>query len=610
MTIQELKERIIIANKKYREGNPIITDDEYDELLNELEKRIPKKEFIEFRKLLFENPGKFKHTYKVGSLRKIKYEDFNDSEIKFIGNKSGKIFITPKIDGNSIVLYYDEEGKLANVVTRGNGVFGEIRNALKPVFPQEFLPNAIVRGELCMTFEDFEKIKFDYEEYRNAKNPRNLVAGLVHRDDISEGLLKYLTFIAFQIMGDERNQETQLDILLENFFTIPDYEIVEVDKIDKEYLKKLFEKYKREADYPIDGLVLNDVGYGFENELIPTKRIAFKVNVEITQSEIIDITWNVSKNGKLTPVAKIKPVELNGTIVKNVTLYNAKNVEKLKVGIGSKVLVYKSGEIIPAIKEVLTESETHLPKKCPICGSELEYDGTELWCKNRNCPKKIIKKLVEFLKRLGIKGFTEKSLKNFGINNFKDLINFKANKKYKNQIKLEKALKEKLENLTEEEIFKSYPFQNLGDNLLSRIIDYYGFDNIKEKKFKDGYPELVSDITFEMFKNQLDGALKFLELVKERFNVKENKKKENKILKGKSFCITGSFENFKRSELEKRIKELGGEIKSVSKKLDCLIVGNKPGSKLEKANKLGIKILKFDDKIELNELIEKICKGV
>jgi len=607
MTILELKERIIIANKKYREGEPIINDDEYDELLYELEKRISNKDFQEFRKNLFENPGKFKHTYKVGSLRKIKYEEFDVSEIENIINK--EVIITPKIDGNSIILYYDENGNLANVVTRGNGIYGEIRNGLKPLFPQKFLSNGIVRGELYISFDNFEKIKNHFKDYKEAKNPRNLIAGLIHRDNLNKNILKYIDFLAFEIMGSNETQQEQLDFLLLSNFNIPDYEIWRIiGMIDKETLKYTYEKWKTYLNYPIDGLVLNDIDYRFENKMIPENRIAFKVNEEIARSEIIDIEWNVSKNGKITPVAKIKPVELNGTKVEKITLFNAKNVYTSKIGIGSKILVFKSGEIIPAIKEVLTYNDPILPKECPVCGKKLKYEGTELWCKNENCPAKTIKKLVEFLKRLKIKGFTEKSLKNFGISNFKELINFKANKKYKNQVKLEKVLKEKMENLTEEEIFKSYPFQNLGDNLLSRIINYYGFENIKEKKFKSGYPELVSDITFKQFKNQLDDALRFLKLIKEKFNVKENKKENKKkedILKGKSFCITGSFENFKRDELEKKIKELGGEIKGISKKLDYLIVGNKPGSKLEKAKKLGVKILKFDDKVILDNFILK-----
>jgi DNA ligase (NAD+) len=616
MTVQELKRKLIKANKEYRLGNPIMTDDEYDELLNELKEKINENEYKEFRETLLENPGKFKHTYKVGSLRKIKYEEFDDNEIKFIGKnfeQETQLIISAKIDGNSIVLYYDENGILENVVTRGNGIYGEIRNNLKPIFPQKInIPNAIIRGELFTTFTYFEDIKKEFKQYENAKNPRNLVAGLIHRDELDKKLLDKLVFMAFEIMGSNDTQDIQLDKLQKNEFIIPSIMFEDVQYITKEILKDIYLDWKEKLNYPIDGLVLNSVGYTFENALIPTYRIAFKVNTEVAKSVIKNIHWNVSKNGKLTPVAIIEPVELNGTKVSRITLYNARNVELSKIGIGSKVLVYKAGEIIPAIKEVLSEEKVELPETCPICGSKLEYDGTELYCKNDECSVKIMKKLVDFLKRLGIKGFTEKSLLNFGITSFEKLIKFNPDNGYKNQVKLRKELDNKLKNMTEEEIFKAYPFENLGDNLLSRIINHYGFENIKTMKCKEleqlGFPELVSFITFETFLSQRKKAFKLLDLIKEHYGEIKIKKevKNDKILKGKSFCITGSFENFKRKELEEKIKEMGGEIKGVSKNLDFLIIGKNPGSKEEKAKKLDIYRWYFPSDIELNEMVKMI----
>lgn len=353
MDIIELKNQISSANKAYRSGNPTMSDQAWDDLLESLQKQIPEDEFDAFRATLHEVKGKVKHPFVMGSLDKLKFEEPAEVE-KFIKTYSrNALNVSAKVDGISCRLHY-EGGKLVSASTRGDGFYGEdLTDKIKHV---KFIPAEVdmmklvasevdVRGELVILKDDFAKMS-------GFANPRNAVAGLMGRKDWKADDMSHVSFIAYTILGDGFTKSGQFKTLkLWGFKTAWN---TEIERPYSKIVDELFELASQEFDYETDGLVLSSNDYINENVYRPEKQKAFKINQQKAITRLIDIDWaSPSKNGVFCPVAILDPIELGGAIITKASLYNIEYLEKLNLDFGDKVEVIRSGDVIPKITRVV-----------------------------------------------------------------------------------------------------------------------------------------------------------------------------------------------------------------------------------------------------------------
>ena len=363
--LNDIKKKVVEANKAYREGQSFITDQEYDDLLESLKTEMSEEEYEEFVSTLNEGvieknvDGKVKHPYIMGSLDKIKYEE-PEVVLKWIkDNIKNMLSVSAKVDGISSRAEY-KNGNLVSLTTRGNGLAGmDITSKAKYI---KHLPKVLtngygdftgnIRGELVCFKEDFEKVKDKYA------NPRNFVAGVVNRKDgdkkFSAFELGLITFVPYTILGHDYTKSEQFSFLEDAGFNVAWNVLIDKSGIDDTIVDWLFNTAQDELPYETDGLVICDSEWRNEDKYRPDGCKAYKTNLGVGVTKVIGFDWGTpSANGKLTPVALLEPISLCGTIVKRVTCCNVSYLERMGIEIGKTVKVCKRGDIIPAIIEVL-----------------------------------------------------------------------------------------------------------------------------------------------------------------------------------------------------------------------------------------------------------------
>lgn len=613
MNKEELKNRIIDANKAYRSGNSIMTDQEYDNLLEKFEKEYPE-DYDDFRNILNEGMveigTKIKHKYIAGSLDKLKYEE-PETIRKFISKHiRSKLSVSAKIDGLSGILHY-RDGKLVSFATRGDGYEGIVctdkAKYIKGI-PQSIstVKELFIRGELVILKSDYDKI--------DGTSPRNVVAGLINRKEYNSDEMKNVSFISYTIMGSEYGKDAQfreLDQL--GFKTAWHCDLDKEDANSGDIVEKLFELASMDFDYQTDGLVISDSNYTNEERYRPVCQVAFKTNQQKVTTRLIDVDWQgPSKDGRYNCVGILDPIEISGVIVSKCTLHNLDFIEQKGVRIGDTISLMRSGDVIPKFIDVVSTDESSVkieyPSNCPCCGSTLVREGPFLYCKNDSCINKTTSEVEAFIKNLKIENTSYKTLDNFGIHTIEDLLKFRANVKYKNEVKLENELNDKMFNVPERTIFSCLNMRDLGVKTLNAIIDFYGWDKIRSHEIDSdpfiNLPENVGDITMNKFISSYKRNLKYAEMIVSdlRYHYKvendhENEKKNDEI-KG-SVCITGSVIHFRnREEFLKMAEDYGYVSKSgVSKGLSYLVNNDidSTSSKNKKAKVLGIPIVSEEE---------------
>lgn len=357
-----IKDKVIEANAAYRAGSPILSDQEYDDLLESLKPTMSNDEYEEFISSLNEGfiesnlDGKIKHPFILGSLEKIKFEEPEIVKKWIKENIKTAMSVSAKVDGISSRAQY-ANGRLVSLTTRGDGYLGmDITSKAKYIkgLPKELKQNfnGSIRGELVILKNDFKLMKDKYA------NPRNACAGIMNRKDgdkkFNENELRCITFVPYTILGDGFDKESQFRIL-ENLGFIPARNIViEKSDIGDDIVDILFDEAGSNDPYETDGLVICDIHWRNEDKYRPDGCKAFKTNQSIGVTKVIGFDWGTpSANGKLTPVALLEPIQLAGTTVKRVTCNNITWMEQMGIEIGKTVQVCKRGEIIPAIEKVL-----------------------------------------------------------------------------------------------------------------------------------------------------------------------------------------------------------------------------------------------------------------
>ena len=632
MNTEEIKNRIIEANKAYRSGSAIISDLEFDSLLEEYQKNVSADEYNTFRNSLHEVKGKVKHPFIMGSLDKLKTEE-PKSIIDFIKKYvKTTLNVSAKVDGISCRLHY-ENGKLISASTRGDGEFGEdITDKAKFV---KCIPAKIsiedtidIRGELVITKSDFMALS-------GFANPRNACAGIMNRKEWNKSDVEKISFVAYTVLGTKYQKSEQFNLLeTEGFLTAWHDEFNRFTYEKDTFVDTLFEIASMTHDYECDGLVICDSTYYNESKYRPDACCAVKINQLTATTKLIDVTWEgPSKNGLIIPVGLIQPTDLGGSTISRVTLHNLDFIQEKNLKYGSAISIVKSGDIIPKVVALIENDSSckdiEIPTECPCCGSVLVRDGVNMRCMNANCSDQIVMQLTQFIKKLGVKSASEKTLKNFGITTFDRLLAFQPNPKYKSELKLADELNSKMFTRSKKDLFYAMDFMGLSEVMLSKIVDFYSLDKIEEYDRQNSnttsvedfqsfcnstsLPLGVGEITLQKFLDGIHGPLTNVNKIisDTRWHYSEdilgNTEQKNQTIG--SICVTGSLKFGSRNKFLDFAKQNGYESKSgVVKGLTYLINNdiNSTSSKNKKAKQLGIRIISEDEfmKIVSNSMIE------
>jgi len=580
---------------------------------------------------------KIVHKYSVLSLQDIfsfpEFRDWEDRNRK-IFDINYNYFCELKLDGLTVILTY-EKGILKTAATRGNGKIGEdVTNNIKTIesIPLKLrkgkypIPDFLTtRGEILLKKSVFEKINKQREKegLELYANPRNIAAGSIRQLDPQVTAQRKLIHFVYDIKED-LGQKTHAEVheMLKEFgFKVNPHNVFcqNHEKVEK-YLKNWDEKRKK-LDYLTDGVVIvvNDINAEKKlGNIGKSERwmIAYKFPAEQVTSKIKDIIIQVGRTGALTPVAVLEPKLLAGSTVSRATLHNFDEIERLGVKIGDTVIIEKAGDVIPAIVEVLprlrtgTEKKISIPQKCPVCNSSVCRKKGEVnyYCSNKKCPAIQKEKIVHFVSKLAF------NIEGLGESIIEKLIDekmlegpfdiFKLTKK--DLIPLERFADKSADNLIQsigeskninlDRFIYALGIRHVGDETSILLANKFGslekLMNVSRENLEEIHdigPKVAKSI-YNYFSNQ-----KNINYVKELFSlgieVKKSKVKKQ-ILKNKTFVLTGSLESLTRDEAKKKLRALGAKISaSVSNNTDGLIVGKEPGSKYEKAQKLGIQII-------------------
>lgn len=646
--INFLKDEINKANYKYYvEDNPSISDFEYDQMFAELKK-------LEEENPLFITPDsptqrvgsvseKFfphKHKYRLYSLdNTYEYEDLEDWYKKIVKEYGAQELVCElKIDGLAMALTY-ENGIFVRGVTRGDGVTGEdITNNLKTIkaIPLKlFEPVSVeVRGEVYMPKESFEKL--NEENLKNGEklfaNPRNAAAGSIRQLDSSITAKRDLSMFCYTAIftGSVKNPpKTHYDSIMYlkklGFKVNPNVKLCKNADEAIQYCKEWDEK-RFSLDYATDGVVIkvNDLlvqqEMGFTSRA-PKWATAFKFPPEEVTTKLLTIEESVGKTGAITPIAILEPVQLGGSTVGRASLHNFDEVGRLDVRIGDRVYIKKAAEIIPKVVKVIEDEEHYKlpeytpPKHCPSCHSELHiHDGeVNLYCDNPDCPAKRCAK-IEFwvskdamdidkvgpsiIEQLYNRGFarTPVDLYKLTMQDFMQLDLVKE----KSAFNMYNAIQES-KNKPLSRMLTAFTIKNVGKETAGVLANEFGtLENLMNASVEDlsgveGVGEVIAKDIYDFFRKpeniQMIEELKALGV--EPAPPVQNVSDE---FKGKTFVLTGTLQNMTRDEASEKIKQMGGKTSSsVSKNTSYVVAGENAGSKLDKAQKLGVIILTEDD---------------
>ena len=658
--------RATIRDHNYRYyvlSDPIITDNEYDKLLREL-KQIE----TDYPELLTpDSPSqrvgsdisadlpKVQHSAPILSLANA----LEPADMFAWQERTAKLLtpdtvldyvVEPKFDGLTIVLTY-ENGVLVRGATRGNGEIGDdvtanIRTVKSiplripvhengPVVPQRL----VVRGEVLFLKEAFKKLNAQQVEEGNPRyvNARNTASGTLKQKDSRVTATRSLTAFIYAIIDHDggdipETQSATLQYLKDLGFLLAD-EIQHFDNFEAmvDYLNDFD---RDQLPYEIDGLVVKINSHPIVRELgvvgrDPRGYIAFKFPSEEGTTALLDVTANVGRTGVLTPTAVLEPIFLGGVTVRNASLHNYDLIEEKDIRIGDRVIVKRSGDVIPYVVGPVqgTRSGDEIiikpPERCPVCDSPVERTAGEVafYCTNPACPERVARNIEYFVSRgaMDIVGLGERGvrllLENGLIQNEADLFTLKA----ENLIDLEGFAEKKIENLLASiEAAKSRPLARLvgalgirgvGGTIANLLVtNFHTLENIAKASQEDleaidGLGPIIATAIRDWFDQEHNQQLiqKYSDYGLQTEEIPEEP--TSTALEGLKFVITGTLPTLKRDEAKTLIVQHGGKVSgSVSKKTDYLLAGEAAGSKLTKAQELGIPIL---DETALLQLIEE-----
>ncbi|MCR4874721.1 MAG: NAD-dependent DNA ligase LigA [Clostridia bacterium] len=634
------------AYQYYTLDNPTVSDVEYDRLYDELlalEKQTgivldnsPTKRVGDVVLKKFQT---VKHLGRLYSLDKCQTKEamiaWLDKLIAANRNKMPLCSLEYKFDGLTINLLY-ENGKLVRAATRGNGIEGEdVTEQVKTIrcvpLSISYKDTVEVQGEGIMLLSELKKYN-EREGVTPIKNARNGVAGAIRNLDpkvTAEKKLEVICYNVNYIEGKEfKTGEEMINFLKEQKFkTSPFYRLID-NKDD--IIKGLDDilSVRPNLDFLIDGAVIkiNDTAlrdsYGF-TEKFPKWAIAFKFPAEEVTTTLRDVLWQVSRTGKLNPIAVLDPVDLAGVTVSRATLSNISEIKRKDIKINSRVFIRRSNDVIPEITGIAEHTSDSIdvvaPTVCPACGSPVEVQGVFIKCTNKECAPAIISQMSHFVSReaMDIEGLSEKTLELLyeegKIQSYADIYALKEEdlegldsfkeKKISNVIK---AIDDSRQTTLDKVLF-AIGIPNIGKKAAKQLA--YRFKTLDAARSAtkedllalDDFGEIMADGYIAFWQNEKNNE-KVDRLLELGVKIEEKQEVEG-VLTGKVVVLTGSLPTLKRSQAKELIEQNGGQCAdSISKAVNLVVAGEDAGSKLQKAQKLGIEII---DEATLFSIINK-----
>lgn len=646
---QQLREQIEYYSKLYYEqDDPAISDYDFDKLMHELidiEEAYP--ELLTPDSPTHRVGGKasnsfapVEHVVQMGSLQDVfsseEVEDFDRRVRETVPNPL--YVVEPKIDGLSVSLEY-RDGLLVRGSTRGDGFVGEdvtenIRTiASVPLRLKEAVPYLEVRGEVYMPVASFEKVVAQQElnEEKPFKNPRNAAAGSLRQKNPKITAQRGLDIFVFnlqQVQGKEiLSHKESLDWLKALGFQVsPSY--LRVDSIQKA-IEEIGQIGQRRGAYSfdIDGAVVK-VDDLAQRDLLgatakfPKWAVAFKYPPEEKVTTLLDVEVKVGRTGALTPTAVFEPIQLAGTTVSRAVLHNQDFIDEKQIAIGDKIVVRKAGDIIP---EVVTVAEHcgqpvyHLPEYCPSCHTRVVREEGEaaIYCPNIECPAQLMRNLIHFASRdaMDIDGLGPALLENLvnagWVHSPADFYELKEEEVAKldrmgkkSAANLMASLERSKQNDLSRVIF-ALGIPEVGEKMAALLAQQFGtmeklsWATLEELTAIDGFGEVVAQNIVSFFLEERNRR-QIERLAQAGINMESKKVKAGDTFAGMTFVLTGTLPTLKRSEAKELIESLGGKVSSsVSKKTSYVVAGEEAGSKLDKANELGIPLLSEEQLLQM-----------
>lgn len=628
--INDLVEKLIKYRESYYNGNPLITDEEFDALEHKLYLCDPNNEYFT---LIggkdMDSDDKVIHKIPMLSMQKVKNAGDAENWLFKLYNRYMNdtpqnewfCYYEPKIDGVSGTIKYNKNGNLEYMATRGKGVSG-----YKIPFHEDLIKNKVIPAKIDNEYGKKEGFEIRGEffipknitpELTEDKPLRNITSGIIKSKEKNENL-KYLRFIAYDIVYyDKYHHDIEtLNKLLKKFgfFTEPK-KIIHCDDISKVYISYL-DKFRNEWPFITDGLVLtfphtnlwSKIDDDFVVQFCHHYNMALKPPAQYAYTTIKDVYWNISRYGNLIPVGILEPVNISNTNISRVTLVSAGYMETNRVGKGSTIKIERSNDVIPHILEVapFPKIKVKIPNKCPACDQELIREGDHIKCINKECSGRVKAEIVHWFETLGIKGLGKETISKIvdkfnitSITNFYDVI---INKEFedlfsenseKTKDNIYNLVKKSLIGITELDILSCVGIESIGPKSYKKlgiydIASFEKFIKTLEKDIKDMKKVRIPVIEEKMLKwaNNNDNMIKLKSLVKYFKPVSNIPYKEKE---GKNICVTGSFEGYTRKDIEKIIENKGDNfMNTVTKNTHYLI------------NDDGIQMGKYTKALELN----------
>jgi len=655
--IKELREKIRYHNYRYYIlDDPTVSDAEYDRLMKKLEEWETKyPQYITptspTQRVGVEPVAGFipvKHITPLLSLANAfsaeELQSFDKRIKKLIPQQKLEYVVELKIDGLAVALVY-KNSTFVRGATRGDGTTGEeitsnlrtIKSIPLKLFGENIPPRVEVYGEVYMKKSDFKKLndKRIKKGENLFANPRNAAAGSVRQLDPRITAQRHLdSFIYRATFPEGNNFNTHMEVL--NYLKKIGFKVNPHIKLCHDieeainYCQKWIEK-KEELDYEIDGMVIKVNSLRMREELGSTTRsprwaIAYKFPAQQVTTKVLDIIVQVGRTGALTPVAILDPVRISGSVVQRATLHNEDEIKRKDVRIGDIVLVQKAGEVIPEVIKVIKEKRTGkemefiMPTQCPVCGAKVFRPGGEVVsrCNSLTCPAQTKERIRHFASRdaMDIEGLgpaiIDQLVKKGQIKDISDLYFLKRD----DLISLERMAEKSADNLLD--AIKKSKKKSLANLIYGLGIRYVGvhtsevitryyptLDKFKKASLEELIeineigPKIAESIILFFKEKESLVIIERLRSAGLNFGQEEEKTKEEKrvqILAGKQFVLTGTLKDFTRTQAKEIISELGGRVTgSVSKKTDYVVAGEDPGSKYERAKKLGVSIISEEE---------------
>lgn len=639
------------AYEYYSLDNPSVSDRDYDKkydelvlLEKELNEVLPYSPTVRVGDVVLDGFKKYTHKGRLWSLGKAQsieeIKEWHNRNVKFVNEMREKgedlpplkYIATKKFDGLTVNLTYDENGVLKVGATRGTGVIGEdVTAQVKTIKSIPLKVNCKdvfeVHGEAIMTTEAFEK--YNNEAEVPLKNLRNGAAGALRNLNVRETARRNLSAFFYDVGYKEGNQfknyMEMMNFIKEMGFPVDDYikECYTIEDIQKEidYIRDI----RFDLNYDIDGLVLviDDIrtrellGYTVK---FPKWAIAYKFEAQEATTKLLEVEWNVGRSGRVSPTAILDPVELAGVTVKRATLNNMDDIKRKGIRVGAEVFVRRSNDVIPEIMGVVPDSleesaEIIPPTICPACGSHLVEEGAHIFCENTlSCKPQLVKTIVHYASReaMNIVGFSERTaealFEKLNIKSICDL--YKLHKE--DLVELEKFGPKKAQNLldsienskncTLDAFIYALGIKNVGVKTARDIVNRFkSIDGLKKATFDElveipDVGDIVASCIVEFFNED-----KVIETINELLKIGVNPIFEEmeiiqSVFEGKTVVVTGTMEKYSRKEIKEKLETLGAKVSgSVSKKTDYVVAGKEAGSKLTKAQELGVKVISEDE---------------